>query len=36
MFGCSGRASASILSARSRISGKYFLFIEFHPGLLQE
>lgn len=33
MFGCSGRASASIRNARSRISGEYFLFIEFHPCL---
>src|SRR5690606_25251667 len=32
-FGCSGRASASIRNARSRISGEYFLFIEFHPCL---
>ena len=33
MFGCSGRVSASIRNARSRISGEYFLFIEFHPCL---
>ncbi len=33
MFGCDGRASASIRNARSRISGEYFLFIEFHPCL---
>ncbi|MCR2818738.1 hypothetical protein NQ166_07800, partial [Microbacterium sp. zg.Y1090] len=31
--GCDGRVSASILSARSRISGEYFLFIVFHPYL---
>jgi|GEM_PF-6458584 len=33
MFGCDGRVSASIRNARSRISGEYFLFIEFHPCL---
>ena len=33
MFGCDGRASASIRNARSRISGEYFLFIVFHPCL---
>ena len=33
MFGCDGRVSASIRNARSRISGEYFLFIEFHPYL---
>src|SRR5690606_28753743 len=33
IVGCDGRVSASIRNARSRISGEYSLFIEFHPCL---